>query len=149
MNRAVLSFISCSGKREDNIHSAIRAVGRLPGTTVIAKSGLHETEPQKFGQFENGCVSSCAVILTDILPVTLHGACLGIAATLGRNSDSSRNGSLISIGLLIYEGKVLRNGEITLPDHEQLRLPWILKPLTDLFKDGKALDYDFSSAIHR
>lgn len=149
MNRAVLSFISCSGKREDNIRSAIQAVEQLPDTTVIAKSGQYETEPQKLGQLEYGCVSSCAVILTGMLPGSLYGACVGIAAALGRNPDSGRDESSIDIGLLVYEGQECRNAEITLPNHELLKLPWVIKPLSELFKDGKALDYDFSSVLKK
>lgn len=149
MDRAVLSFMSCSGKREENIRSAIHAVERLPGTTVIAKSGMYEAEPQKFGQLENGCVSACAVVLTGILPYSLYGACVGIAAALGRNPDFKRDESLIEISLLVYEGKECRNEEITLPNHEMLKLPWILKPLSEIFKEKKALDYDFSVALQK
>lgn len=145
MDRAVLSFVSSAGKREENIRAAMQAVERLPGTTVIAKSGLYEfllkgTSPQ-----EQDSVSSCAVILTGMSPTALYGACKGIAAALGRNPDSPGI-SPIDINLLIYEGKAGRNDELSLPHEELLKLPSILNPLSQIFKDGKALDYKFHNS---
>jgi 2-amino-4-hydroxy-6-hydroxymethyldihydropteridine diphosphokinase len=147
MKQAVLSFVSCSGKREDNIRGSVRAAECLPETTVLAKSEFYETQPQRFGRLEYGCVSACAVILTGMRPDFLYGACAGIAAALGGDPDVRKDAAAIQICLLIYDGVHCRDGELILPNRDLLKLPWILRPLSELFQSGKALDCAFDTTF--
>lgn len=142
MDRAVLSFVSGAGRREENIRRAVRAVERLPATTVIAQSDLFGGDPQSAPQ-EPDCTVICAVVLTGMSPCALSGACKGIAAAVGPepDSDPADRPAAVDIGLLVYEGTVCRTDEMTLPNGGLLRRPEIRRAVTDIFKDGKVLDF--------
>lgn len=142
MKKAILSFASGRGKREENVRNAIRAMERLPGTTIIVKSSLYESDAD-----EEPKLTACAVLLTELSPFALFGACKGIEAALGRMPDEDSGKQVTEIDLLLYEDAVLRNPELTLPNPELLRQPLFLLPLGEIFPDGKALGVDFSGAL--
>lgn len=144
MNRAVLSLISGSGKREENIRRAVWAVERLPNTTVIAQSELYGPYRQDGALSEQDCVAVCAVVLTGMSPCALHGACKEIAAAVGREPDAAAREAAVEINLLIYEGASCKTEEMTLPDDGLLRVPLIYRTVSQIFKDGRALDYDLA-----
>lgn len=144
MDRAVLGFVSGSGKREENIRRAIRSVERLPATTVIAQSDLYGQETQAAVQSESDCTVACAVVLTGMSPCALYGACKGIAAAVGREPDVPAQEAAVDISLLVYEGAACKNDELTLPNEDLLRRPAIRKVVTNIFRNGKVLDFNLT-----
>ena len=144
MKKAILSFASGRGKREENVRNAVRAMERLSGTTIIVKSSLYESITHEAEK-----LTACAVLLTEFSPFALFGACKGIEAALGRIPDEDSGMRVAEIELLLYEDVVLRNPELTLPHPELLRRPLFLLPLGEIFPDGKALGVDFSGALRK
>ena len=144
MKKAILSFASGRGKREENVRNAVHATERLTGTTVIVKSSLYESDAEGAE-----ILMACAVLLTELSPFSLFGACKGIEAAMGRVADEDSGKQVMEIELLLYEDVVLRNPELILPHPELLRRPMFLFPLGEIFPDGKALGVDFSGALRK
>jgi 2-amino-4-hydroxy-6-hydroxymethyldihydropteridine diphosphokinase len=142
MKRAVISFASIRGKREENVRAAIHAAERLPNTTVIVKSSLYESGAAR----EPDRLSLCAVVLTELSPCALLGACRGIEAAMGRIPDDDSGLKVVDIDLLIYEGVAETGQELTLPHKDLFRRAMFLVPLAEIFPDGKALGVDFGPA---
>ncbi len=144
MKKAILSFASGRGKREENVRNAVHATERLAGTTVIVKSSLYESDAEGSEK-----LTACAVLLTELSPFALFGACKGIEAAMGRVPDEDSGKQVMEIELLLYEDVVLRNPELMLPHPELLRRPLFLVPLGEIFPDGKALGVDFAGALRK
>lgn len=149
MKQVVLGLGSNLGNREENISSAVHAVERLPGTTVIAGSSLYETVPFDVPDEQNDYLNKCVVALTELSPRALLGACLGIESALGREREVRHGSRIIDIDLLLYEGAQSKDPELTLPHPGILERAFVLVPLSELFPEKTALGLDFSAALKR
>jgi 7,8-dihydro-6-hydroxymethylpterin-pyrophosphokinase len=149
MNKAVLEISSGFGNRESNISSAIHSLELLPNTTVIAGSGIYESKSDNAGEKQIAHLSKCVVALTELSPRVLLGACLGIEVMAADAQDERLNRKKAVVYLLIYEGAASSDTELILPYVKMINKPAALVSLRELFRDNKALDYDFSSALKR
>ena len=147
MNKAVLGLGSNLGNRKDNITGAVDAIGRLPGTTVIASSSLYETKPVEVPNEQNDYLNECVVVMTELSPRALLGACLGIEAAMGRERRIRHDSRTIDIDLLIYEGEVFEDEELTLPHPQLLKRAFVLVPLGEIFSNGMALGVAFGPQL--
>jgi 2-amino-4-hydroxy-6-hydroxymethyldihydropteridine diphosphokinase len=149
LRKAVLSLGSNLGNRVESLTKAIHAIGLLPGTTVIFTSKFYESPPFDVPSQQNDYINACIVVLTDLSPRTLLGACLGIEAGMGRVRTEYHGARVIDIDLLIYEKETCQDGELHLPHPEILNRAFVLVPLNDLFPEQNALGLDFSAAFAR
>ena len=149
MSRAVLGLGSNLGQRQDNIMNAVHAVERLPETTVIVSSSLYETTPIDVPNEQDDYLNACVVIMTELSPHALLGACLGIEAAMGRERKISHDSRTIDIDLLIYEGVVSCDAELTVPHPQMLKRAFVLVPLSEIFTNGVAIGVDFSAELSR
>jgi 2-amino-4-hydroxy-6-hydroxymethyldihydropteridine diphosphokinase len=149
MNKVVLGVGSNMGNRELNLSAAVHALERLPNTTVITSSSLYQTKPFDVPDEQPDYLNECVVLLTELSPRALLGACLGIEAAMGRRRETVHGSRIIDIDLLIYEGATSKDPELTLPHPEMLKRAFVLVPLSEIFSGGVALNLDFSSALKR
>jgi 2-amino-4-hydroxy-6-hydroxymethyldihydropteridine diphosphokinase len=149
MKRVVLGLGSNLGNRRENLSNAADAIERLPGTTVIASSGIYETRPFDVPGQQNDYLNQCVVALTELSPRALLGACLGIEVAMGRVRKEKHGSRTIDIDLLLYEGVQCKDGELVLPHPGIRERAFVLVPLADLFPDKNALGLDFSAAFKR
>ena len=149
MNKVIVGIGSNLGNREENMNLAVHALERLPNTTVIAGSSLYETKPVDVPNQQTDYLNECVVLLTELSPRALLGACLGIEAAMGRQREVTHGSRPIDIDLLIYEGVTSSDSELTLPHPQMLRRAFVLIPLSEIFAEGMALGLDFSAALKR
>ena len=149
MKKAVIGLGSNLGNRLENLSHALQALKNLPGTTVIATARFYETSPVEVQSAQNDYLNACALLLTELSPRALLGACLGIEAGLGRERREFHGSRVIDLDLLLYEDVVLREEELRLPHPGILNRGFVLEPLSDLFPEKVALGLDFSNAFRR
>jgi len=149
MSRAVLGLGSNLGQRQDNIMNAVHAVERLPETTVIVSSSLYETTPVDVPNEQDDYLNACVVIATELSPHALLGVCLGIEAAMGRERKIPHDSRTIDIDLLIYEGVVNCDAELTVPHPQMLKRAFVLVPLSEIFTNDVAIGVDFSAELSR
>ncbi len=147
MKKAVIGLGSNLGNRVENISHALQALKNLPGTTVIATSRFYETAPVEVLSAQNDYLNACALLLTELSPHALLGACLGIEAGLGRERREFHGSRIIDLDLLLYEDTNLREEELRLPHPGILTRAFVLQPLSDLFPEEMALGLDFSDSF--
>lgn len=147
MKKAVIGLGSNLGNRLQNISDALQALKSLHGTTVIATSRFYETTPVEVSDVQNDYINACALLLTELPPHTLLGACLGIEAGISCEHHEFHSSRVIDLDLLLYEDVVLREEELRLPHPGILRRGFVLAPLFDLFPEKTALGLDFSAAL--
>ena len=150
MKKAVVALGPNLGNRWENLSKAIRALELLPGsTTVVASSHIYETEPFEVPDEQNKYLNMCAIVMTELSPRALLGACLGIEAAMMRERTVKNASRLIDIDLLLYEDEECYSDELTLPHPEIKNRAFVMVPLAEIFPDKKALGYDFASAYQR
>lgn len=141
MSRAVLALGGNLGDRLAFLRGARDAVDRLPGTTVLASSGVYETEPVGLAD-QPRFLNAAILIDTTLSARALLGACLGIEAALGRVRGVAGGPRVVDIDLLVYEGATAADPELTLPHPRMKQRGFVLAPLRDLFPQGMVLDLD-------
>ena len=100
MKKAVVALGTNLGNRWENLSKAIRALELLPGsTTVVASSHIYETEPFEVPDEQNKYLNMCAIVMTELSPRALLGACLGIEAAMMRERTVKNASRLIDITL--------------------------------------------------
>ncbi len=145
-NKAIIGIGTNLGDRLLNMNESVRALSLLPRTAVIAVSHIYETEPvgvEAQPKFFNANV----LVETNMSPMALLGACLGIEAAFGRKREVKDGPRIIDLDLLIYEGMKSESFELTLPHPRILERAFVMVPLQDLFPSGRAPGLAFGTRL--
>jgi 2-amino-4-hydroxy-6-hydroxymethyldihydropteridine diphosphokinase len=134
---AVIGIGTNLGDRLLNMREALHALALLPGTKITGISHIYETEPSGLTN-QPKFLNANVVVETDISPMVLLGACLGIEAAFGRERTIKNGPRILDLDLLLYEGVKSENYELTLPHPRILQRPFVMVPLLDLYPSGRA-----------
>ncbi len=134
MARAVIAFGSNLGDRAGHLHRAIEALGRLPGSRVLAVSSFIETEPMDVPpayqslRFLNGAL----IVETALTPEALLAELNRLEAEAGR-IRAERNGPRpLDLDIILYEGVRRESEHLTLPHPRAHLRDFVLRPLAEL-----------------
>ncbi len=134
MTTAYIALGSNLGDRAAHLQRAIDAIAALPGVTVAAVSGFHETAPvgpQDQGAFLN----AAAAVQTTLDAPALLEALLSLERSLGRPPREARRHwgpREIDLDLLLYGDTVLNLPGLTLPHPRMHERFFVLRPLCDI-----------------
>ena len=114
---------------------AVRALRRLPATSLLKLSRNYATAPQGTGDAQPDYVNAVAAVRTALAPRALLRRLLAIERRQHRRRgpDAARNAPrTLDLDLLLYERRRIRSGDLTLP-HPRLHLrAFALRPLFDV-----------------
>lgn len=120
------------GDREANLREAVRRLGELG--EVKALSQFYDTEP--VGYLDQPRFLNAAVVLeTELEPVELMRALLGIERAMGRERVIAKGPRVIDLDLLLYGEHVMSTAELTLPHPEMQERRFVLEPLAEIAGD--------------
>lgn len=120
------------GDREANLREAVRRLGEL--SKVKAVSRFYDTEP--VGYLDQPRFLNAAVVLeTELEPVELMRALLGIEQEMGRERVIAKGPRVIDLDLLLYGEHVMSTAELTLPHPEMQERRFVLEPLNEVAAD--------------
>ena len=142
MNTAVIGLGTNMGDRKKNLDEAVRALSLLPRTKVAKASGVYRTKPVGYADQED-FYNAVLLVETELSPQALLGACLGIEAAMGRVRLVPNGPRIIDIDLLLYENCRFDSYELTLPHPRMKERAFVMRPLLDLFPDGRAPGFYF------
>jgi len=122
------------GDRHAYVNFALGEMADLPGTDVLAKSGIYETAP--VGPVEQGAfLNAVAKLGTTLKPYDLLDALDEIMLAAGRQPPEQRQKwgpRTLDLDILLYGDKVMASDELTIP-HPAMHERWfVLKPLCDI-----------------
>ena len=114
---------------ENQVRQAIAALGDLPGSILVSKSGLYHSSP--LGPSEQpDFVNAVAALLTQNSPRELLRALHQIERKHGRERDGERWGPrTMDLDLLAYAGQTINEDDLIVPhpgiaDRNFVLLPW-------------------------
>jgi len=143
MSEAVVGLGSNLGEKSENLLMAVHVLGRLPGTKVVGVSSIYASAPEDVpeGTTQEDYHNMAVRVETQMSPMALLGACLGIEASMGRQRPkrAKRNAArVIDLDVLLYEGVKSESYELTLPHPRMTRRAFVLLPLKELYPAGRA-----------
>ena len=147
MKEAVIGLGTNLYDREGNLKKALGALRELPETTIEEISSIYETKPFETPDFQSNYLNCCAKIKTNLSPEMLLGACLGIEAAMGRVRLYKNAARIIDLDLLLYQNVSVFTKNLILPHPRIKERAFVMVPLSDLYKNKIALDFDFKSEL--
>jgi len=135
MVKAYVGIGSNLGDRLRTCADALAALGRLPGTHVLAASPFYETEPED-GAGPQWFVNAVAVLGTALAPGPLLAALQKMECLAGRAEERARGKNrTLDLDLLLYGDQVLQERNLTLPHPRLHQRRFVLVPLCAVAPD--------------
>ena len=134
--RAYVAVGGNLGDRLATLRSAVRALGEVGGTRVVAASAVYETRP--VGPSIEPFLNAAVELRTRLSPEALLEALLGIEARHGRERRRRWDARTLDLDLLVYvpaeaeEPVQMRVEGLTLPHPRLGERDFVLVPLRDL-----------------
>ena len=138
MSEAAIGLGSNLGDKSENLLLAVQAVNRLPGTKIRAISSIFLSPPEGTDDCQEDYHNMAVKVDTQMSPMALLGACLGIEAAMGRVRGARNAARVIDLDLLLYEGVKSESFELSLPHPRMLQRAFVLFPLKELYPTGRA-----------
>ena len=127
------------GDRQANILEVVRRVGDLPGTRIVARSDLYETEP--VGPIsQDWFVNAVLRIETGLDPHSLLRSVKSIEGAMGRLPAGRWGPRVVDVDILFYDDVELTDHELTIPHPGLWDRRFVLVPLLDVLNDGALRD---------
>lgn len=127
--RVYLSLGSNVGDREQNLETAIAALGDLG--MVVARSAFYETEPVEFTA--QPWFLNCALVLeTTKMPRQLLKALLDLERTMGRRRTLHKGPRTIDIDILLFGDSIVDSDGLTIPHPTLHERRFVLEPLAEI-----------------
>ena len=129
--RAVLAVGSNLGDRLGTLQECVAAIGRLPGTDVLAISPVYETDPVG-GPAQPEYLNAVLVVRTGLRPRELLEAAHRIEADFGRVRGERFGPRTLDIDIISYADEVSDDPVLTLPHPRAYERAFVLVPWHDI-----------------
>ena len=127
------------GDRRAQLDEAVRRIGELDGTTVIAVAPVLETAallPPEDPTPQPDYLNTGAELRTTLEPLPLLRALKAIERSMGRLSTTRWAPRVIDLDLVLFGDRLLRSDELTLPHPGLSARRFVLEPLLALWPEA-------------
>ncbi|HNB43248.1 MAG TPA: 2-amino-4-hydroxy-6-hydroxymethyldihydropteridine diphosphokinase [Burkholderiaceae bacterium] len=134
LQRAYIGLGANLGDAQAALEAACAALGALPHTHWVARSGWYRSAPVDSSgpDYLNGA----AAIDTALAPLALLDALLAIEAAHGRERPYRNAPRTLDLDLLLYGDWVLDTPRLTLPHPRAHLRAFVLRPMAELLPEG-------------
>lgn len=133
---AAIAIGSNLGDRAAHIEFAFHALASLPGTRLLHRSSIRETEPVAVSHADPGdaYLNAAALIETTLTPRELLGALHEIERRAGRDRSAQPHGAArtLDLDLLTHGNAVLDDPGLVLPHPRLAGRLFVLEPLAEI-----------------
>lgn len=134
MARAWLGLGANIGDPAAQVREAVQRLDGYPGISVVAQSSMLITKP--WGKTDQPDFSNMVVeVETDLAPVDLLDACLGIERDMGRVRDIRWGPRRIDIDIVAYERLEFNSERLQVPHRFAHERDFVLDPLREIAPD--------------
>ncbi len=129
------NLVSSKGDSTATVLAAIAQLGRLPGTSVLASSGLHTTLP--VGPPQPPYINACVLVATSLGPRELLAHILSIERAFGRDrSREQRWGPrILDLDMIAFEDQVIEEPGLHVPHPRMHERVFVLAPLAEVWPE--------------
>ncbi len=128
---AYVALGSNLGDRHGHLAAAFAALEKLPGTRLLARSGLYETAPVG-PPGQQDYLNAAAELSTTLEPLELLDHLLSIEQTRGRIRRERWGPRTLDLDLLLHGDRRVSDPRLTLPHPAMLTRAFVLAPLCEL-----------------
>jgi 2-amino-4-hydroxy-6-hydroxymethyldihydropteridine diphosphokinase len=132
MPTAYLALGSNLGARPELLRQALDQLRTVPGIRLVRVSTFYETAPVGGPPGQGSYLNAAAAIDTDLTPAELLGALLRIEANLGRVRREKDGPRTIDLDILLYDGFVWNDPDLTVPHPRLHERSFVLRPLAEI-----------------
>ncbi len=134
-----IAYIALGSNLQDpitQVNNAFARLDELPKTNVVKTSSLYVTEPLGYDSEQlktiPDFINAVAEVSTDLSPLELLDAILGIENEAGRERPYANAPRVLDCDLLLYDNVMMRSEKLTLP-HPRMHLrSFVLLPLAEI-----------------
>jgi 2-amino-4-hydroxy-6-hydroxymethyldihydropteridine diphosphokinase len=137
-SRAFLSLGSNVGDRQALLAAASDALAALPGTAVVASSGIYETAPHGSVR-QPDFLNQVVCVETALEPHDLLTQCQRIESEHGRMRGLRFGPRTLDIDILLFEDVELEEPELMLPHPRMLGRAFVLVPLAEVWDFARGM----------
>jgi dihydroneopterin aldolase / 2-amino-4-hydroxy-6-hydroxymethyldihydropteridine diphosphokinase len=138
--RVVIALGSNLGDREGTIRAAVRELAALPGTTVLAASGLVETpalKPDGVDQDAPAYLNAVVLAETTLPPEALLAMLQGIEQSHGRVRAERWGDRTLDLDIIVFGRQQLHTGALTVPHRRAAERDFVLAPWLQVDPDAE------------
>jgi len=128
---SVLAIGANLGDRLGTLRAAVAALGRLPGTEVLAVSPVYESEPAG-GPVQPDYFNAVLTVRTTLSPRALLAAVNGVEAAFGRVREVRFGPRTLDIDIIGYGDQISDDPVLTLPHPRARERAFVLAPWLDI-----------------
>jgi len=133
-SEVLVGFGSNLGDRSRLINRALKAISRLPETSLLKLSSLYETAP--VGYLEQGAFLNGIVQLKTLMSASELLACLlAIEKSLGRERIERWGPRTVDLDILFFADRIIDEVDLIVPHPEMARRLFVLEPLCEIVPD--------------
>jgi len=126
-----LSIGANLGDRRRICLQALELFDRIEKTSLVARSGLYETEPQGFVD-QPVFINLAAELQTGLSAVELLARLKALEVDLGRKPGECRGPRAIDLDLLLYDQQVISTPGLEIPHSRMHERRFVLEPLAEI-----------------
>jgi 2-amino-4-hydroxy-6-hydroxymethyldihydropteridine diphosphokinase len=138
VRRVFVSLGSNLGDRAATLAAAREALAALPGTSVVAASGLYETAPQELSE-QPEFLNQVLCLDTSLEPYDLLRECQRVEHEHGRTRELRFGPRTLDVDILLVQDVESRDPELTLPHPRMLRRAFVLVPLAEIWDHARGM----------
>jgi len=135
-NNVYLALGSNINDREKNLKDAVNMILQMPATSLMAVSGIYETEPVGYVE-QDDFLNAVLLIETGLGPVQLLEELQKIEKNLKRTREIRWGPRTIDIDILLYDSMDISLPQLEIPHPRMFERAFVLVPLRDVIPDGK------------
>jgi 2-amino-4-hydroxy-6-hydroxymethyldihydropteridine diphosphokinase len=136
--RAFVSLGSNLGDRAGYLRAAREALSALPGTAVVAASGVYETAPQDL-EDQEAFLNQVLCLETGLQPLDLLHECQRIEREHGRRREIRFGPRTLDIDILLFQDAESDDPELTLPHPRMVKRAFVLVPLAEVWEHARGM----------
>ena len=133
-HRAFIGLGSNLADPAAQVLQAMQAIGRLPDTCVLARSGLYRSAPVGYLD-QPDFINAVIQIETSLAPLALLHALLALEQENGRTREFQNAPRTLDLDVLLYDDLQHHQHGLTVPHPQMHRRAFVLQPLLEIAPD--------------
>ena len=137
MERVYIGMGSNLADPAEQLHNAVEALARLPGSQLVGVSAFYQSDSLLPGQPRY--TNAVAAIDSQLAPLELLDALQAIELNQGRERHERWGPRTLDLDILLFGDRLIDEPRLTVPHYHMQARPFVLYPLAELASESLTL----------